>query len=75
MHVANKVGGGKFINFYDERIAEHSIEGDEGAQWDALIRYHFKLDPTQLKDEEYFKLIAQLEWVIRQENEKYKNKD
>jgi len=67
------VGGLDVSNFYDASLKEYSIDNDEGAQWDALIRYHFKTDPTNLEDEPYFKLCAQLEWVIRQENEKYKN--
>ncbi len=42
---------------------------------DALLRYHFKIDPTNLADEEYIKLAAQLTWVIEMENSKYKNED
>lgn len=42
---------------------------------DALIRYHFKIDPDELEDENYFKLAAQLTWVIEMENNKYKNTD
>jgi len=33
------------------------------------------MDPEGLPDDDYFKLVAGLEWVIRQENEKYKKKD
>lgn len=42
---------------------------------DALLRYHFKIDPEGLDDAKYFKLAAQLTWVIEMENSKYKNKD
>ena len=42
---------------------------------DALLRYHFKIDPEELEDEKYIKLAAQLTWVIEQENKKYKSED
>jgi len=44
-------------------------------QMDALLRYHFKINPDTLEDNEYFKLAAQLTWVIEMENAKYKTKD
>jgi hypothetical protein len=41
----------------------------------ALLRYHFKVDPDKLTDDQYYKLAAQLTWVIEMENSKYKNTD
>lgn len=75
MSLANEMGGLRFVSFYDAKIDEFKIDKDEGQQWDALLRYHFKIDPTGLSDNEYFKLVAQLAWVIEQENNKYKNQD
>ena len=51
------------------------LEGSELEQMDALLRYHFKVNPDTLEDNEYFKLAAQLTWVIEMENSKYKSKD
>lgn len=39
------------------------------------MRYHFKINPDDLNDEQFYKLAAQLTWVIEMENSKYKNKD
>lgn len=51
------------------------IDKDELEQMDALLRYHFKVNPDELEDEKYYKLAAQLTWVIEMENSKYKNTD
>jgi len=51
------------------------LEASELEQMDALLRYHFKVNPDTLEDNEYFKLAAQLTWVIEMENSKYKTKD
>tara|TARA_R110002020_G_C16103417_1_gene758876 strand:+ start:530 stop:772 length:243 start_codon:yes stop_codon:yes gene_type:complete len=75
LSAAHSFGVFRDTNFYDSKIKEVNVDGDEGLQWDALIRYHLKVDPDKLKDEDYFKLAAGLEWVIRQENEKYKKED
>ena len=40
-----------------------------------MIMYHFKIDTEGMPDEKYFKLCAQLQYVIEQENKKYENKD
>lgn len=70
------MGGFKAVNFYDFKIKEHNVEGDEALQWNALLRFHFKItDPDKLSDDEFFKLCAQLQWVMEQENNKYKNSD
>lgn len=70
MELAQSLGGFKELNFYSHKIKEINVDGDEGLQWDALIRYHFKVDPSALPDDEFFKLAAALEWVIRMEKEK-----
>ena len=75
MSLAYSFGALRRVNFYDARIKEINVDEDEGLKWDSLIRYHFKIDPEPLSDDAYFKLVAGLEWVIRQENEKHKNKD
>ena len=72
LRLASSYGAFRPVGFYDAKIKEHNIDKDEGAQWDALLRYHFKVDPDGLDDDQYFKLVASLEWVIRMENEKYK---
>ena len=73
--LANNFGNLRTANFYDDKIKEFDIDNDEGAQIDALLRFHFKVNPDGLSDEEYFRLYAQLEWVIRMENKKYETKD
>ena len=49
------------------------LDTDELGQMDALLRYHFKIDPDQLGDSEYYKMAAQLTWVIEMENKKYED--
>jgi hypothetical protein len=71
--MAHTLGGFRSVSFYDSQIAKFSVKDHEGDQWDALLRYHFKVDPTGMEDDEYFKLVAQLHWVIEQENNKYKD--
>jgi hypothetical protein len=65
------------LSFYDNEIdpRKEDIERDEGKQLEALIRYHFKIDPSKLSDNDFFDLSAQLVWVIEQENKKYKSED
>lgn len=75
MSAANTAGNFRSINFYDNEIKKHDLSQDAGAQWDAMIMYHFKIDTEGMADEKYFKLCAQLQWVIEQENKKYENKD
>lgn len=70
LELAQSLGGFKENNFYSQKIKEVDVDGDEGLQWEALLRYHFKIDPTGLSDEDFFKLAASLEWVIRMEKEK-----
>ncbi len=33
-------------------------------QTDALLRFYFKVDPEELSDEKYYRLVAQLEWIV-----------
>ena len=76
MSAALSVSGASFVNFFDFNIQKHNIEENELYQWDALLRYHFKItNPELLNDDEYFKLCAQLKWVIKEENNKYKKQD
>jgi len=37
-------------------------------QFNALIRYHFNVDPNALADEEFAELIAALKWVKENQN-------
>jgi len=75
LSLANSFGNFRKVNFYDAKVKEFDVDNNENYQIDALLRFHFKINPDNLDDEEYFNLYAQLEWVIRMENEKYKNKD
>ena len=63
------MGGLRNVNFYSQKIKDVGVDNDEGLQWDALLRYHFKIDPSGLDDDAFFKLAAALEWVIRTEKE------
>jgi len=63
-----------FLKYNIDKYREE-LEGSELEQMDALLRYHFKINPEELNDNEYFKLAAQLTWVIEMENSKYKTKD
>lgn len=73
MRLAHSFGNFRNTNFYDAKIKEIDVDNNPGLQWDAMLRYHFKVNPDELEDKDYFKLIASLEWVIRMENEKYKD--
>lgn len=75
LSAAHSLGVFREINFYDAKIKEINVEEDEGLQWDALLRFHLKVDPDKLDDKQYFNLVAGLEWVIKQENNKYKKED
>jgi len=39
-------------------------------QGNALIRYFYKQDPNKLNDEEFYQLLAELEWIKSKENPK-----
>ncbi|BAQ92549.1 hypothetical protein [uncultured Mediterranean phage uvMED] len=71
--LANSLSNFRPVGFYDYNINKFDIDNNEPEQWDALLRFHFKINPNELADDEYFKMAAQLKWVIEQENKKYQS--
>jgi hypothetical protein len=45
---------------------------DDVLKYDALILYHFKLDPRELSDEEWGIKVNQVLWCLEQENKNSK---
>jgi hypothetical protein len=37
----------------------------------ALLRYHFKIEPEQLTDEQFSERWQELKWVLEFENQRY----
>lgn len=45
---------------------------DELRKIDALIRFHFKIDPDKLTDNKWAELWQQLQYALEQENQRFK---
>lgn len=50
---------------------EYPIEGSGMRQIDALLRFHFKIDPDLLDDDAWAKRWGELDWVLMKEREKW----
>lgn len=46
---------------------------DVYAKWDAIIRYHYRMNPEELNDQEYWELVAEYRYAKEIEQNGIKN--
>lgn len=56
----------------DSKGKEKSLS-DVYAKWDAIIRYHYRMNPDELNDQEYWELVAEYRYAKELEQNRVKN--